>query len=145
MSDAATTPRTTIWRNRVEFGDCDPAGIVYYPNFLRWFDASSRHFFVECGVPPWRDTAVTHGIIGTPVLDVSARFVKPASYGDDIEVHTSVVEWNAKTFVQRHVLMHAGEVLCEGRDVRAFVIRHPDDPVRMKAVPAPAEFRALCE
>jgi len=35
----------------VEFGDCDPAQIVYYPNFFRWMDAASRHFFIACGVP----------------------------------------------------------------------------------------------
>ena len=28
---------------RVEFGDCDPAGIVWFPNFFRWIDAASRH------------------------------------------------------------------------------------------------------
>jgi acyl-CoA thioesterase FadM len=39
---------------KVEFGDCDPAGIVWFPNFFRWIDASSRHFFLECGVPRWR-------------------------------------------------------------------------------------------
>jgi 4-hydroxybenzoyl-CoA thioesterase len=38
---------------RVEFGDCDPAGIVWFPNFFRWIDAASRHFFAECGVPSW--------------------------------------------------------------------------------------------
>jgi 4-hydroxybenzoyl-CoA thioesterase len=139
------TPKTIAWRTRVEFGDCDPAGIVWYPNFFGWFDAASRHFFVACGLPPWRETALTHGIIGTPVLDVSARFVAPASYGDEIEVRTSIVEWRDKTFVQRHELLRDGQLLCEGRDVRAFVTRHPDDPVRMKAVPAPPEFRALCE
>ncbi|MFL6695326.1 MAG: acyl-CoA thioesterase, partial [Ramlibacter sp.] len=36
---------------RVEFGDCDPAGIVWFPNFFRWIDAASRHFFIACGVP----------------------------------------------------------------------------------------------
>ena len=41
----------------VEFGDCDPAAIVWFPNFFRWIDAASRHFFVQCGVLPWRDEA----------------------------------------------------------------------------------------
>ena len=34
----------------VEFGDCDPAGIVFYPNFLRWMDAAALHFFRAAGV-----------------------------------------------------------------------------------------------
>ena len=45
----------------IHFGDCDPAGIVFYPNFLRWMDAASAHFFAECGVPPWRERPVQFG------------------------------------------------------------------------------------
>ena len=42
----------------VEFGDCDPARIVWFPNFFRWIDAASRHFFIGCGV------TVYHGVLG---------------------------------------------------------------------------------
>ena len=59
----------------VEFGDCDPAGIVFYPNFFRWMDAASLHYFRAAGVPPWRDFEAQRGIIGTPLVDASARFV----------------------------------------------------------------------
>jgi 4-hydroxybenzoyl-CoA thioesterase len=128
----------------VEFGDCDPAGIVFFPNFFRWYDAASRNFFHACGVPAWRDTEKRNGIIGTPVVDISSRFVKTATYGERIEVHTSVIEWNAKTFVMQHQIMRAGELLAEGRDTRVFAIRHPDDPERIKAVPIPEEIRNLC-
>ncbi len=34
----------------VHFGDCDPAGIVFFPNFSRWMDASSLHFFMQNGI-----------------------------------------------------------------------------------------------
>jgi len=35
--------RSSIYRLSVEFGDCDPANIVFYPNFYRWFDAATHH------------------------------------------------------------------------------------------------------
>ena len=62
-----------IYTQRVEFGDCDPARIVWFPNFFRWIDAASRHFFVECGVPPWHETEKTLGVIGTPLVDTHAQ------------------------------------------------------------------------
>ena len=136
--------KTTIHPVRVEFGDCDPAGIVYFPNFFRWYDAASRNFFHECGVPPWRDTEKTRGIIGTPVVDISSRFVRPATYGDRIEVHSTIVEWNDKTFVMKHEIKRDGELLREGRDVRVFAIRHPEDPARIKAIPIPEDIREMC-
>ena len=143
-SSAGKPGRTTVYRVAVEFGDCDPAGIVWFPNFFRWFDAASRHFFRQCGVPPWRELEAQCGILGTPLLETTTRFVRPASYDDRIEVHSTIVEWNPKTFVQRHVIRRGDEVLAEAREVRAFVTRHPDDDRRMRAVPVPDDIRALC-
>jgi 4-hydroxybenzoyl-CoA thioesterase len=139
-------PVTKIYPVNVEFGDCDPAQIAYFPNFFRWYDAASRNFFVACGVPLWRDLEKTTGIIGTPVIEISSRFVRPTTYGDALEVHSTIVEWNAKTFVMQHQLKHkdSGELVAEARDVRAFVIRHPDDPARIKAIPIPQDIKAMC-
>jgi len=36
-------------------------------------------------------------------------------------------------------------VLVEGREVRVFARKHPDDPARIQAVPAPADIRARCD
>lgn len=133
-----------IYPIKVEFGDCDPAQIGYFPNFFRWYDAASRHFFMDCGVPSWRDLEKTTGIIGTPVLEISSRFIAPVTYDDVLEVHTSIVEWNPKTFVMKHELRRDGELMAVARDLRAFVTRHPEDPARMKAVPIPEDIRLLC-
>ena len=54
-------PVTHIHPVHVEFGDCDPAQIVYFPNFFRWFDAATFHFFRECGLPSWRELEGVHG------------------------------------------------------------------------------------
>ena len=72
-------PKTIVFEVKVQFGDCDPAGIVFYPNFSKWMDASSLHFFMECGVPPWRELVKTTGIIGTPLLEINTKFLRPAT------------------------------------------------------------------
>jgi acyl-CoA thioesterase FadM len=73
--------KNTVFEIKVQFGDCDPAGIVFFPNFSKWMDASSLHFFMECGVPPWRELVKTTGIIGTPLLEIHTKFMRPATYG----------------------------------------------------------------
>jgi 4-hydroxybenzoyl-CoA thioesterase len=128
----------------VHFGDCDPAGIVYFPHFSRWMDQSSQAFFVACGVPPWRELARTRGIVGTPLLEISTRFIKPATYGQRLQVHTTVEDWAAKTFRHRHKIQRGDELLCEGTELRAFAVRSPEDPERLKAVAIPDDIRALC-
>ena len=128
----------------VQFGDCDPAGIVFFPNFSRWMDEASLAFFMACGVPPWRELVKTRGIIGTPLLEIHTRFMRPATYGETIEVQTTVEEWMAKTFRHRHVVRRGDTVLCEGTELRAFCIKDPQDPERIKAIPVPEDIKALC-
>lgn len=135
--------KTVIHTVRIEFGDCDPAGIVFFPNYSRWMDASSLNFFRHNGIPPWRDLTETRGIIGTPVLEINTRFMKSGTYGDVIEVHTSIEEWRAKTFTHRHVVRRGDDVLCEGTEVRAFLTKDPETG-RLRAMPIPDDIRAAC-
>jgi 4-hydroxybenzoyl-CoA thioesterase len=107
-------------------------------------DASSLNFFVQCGVPPWRELVKTRGIIGTPLLEIHTTFSKPATYGERLQVHTSVIEWGAKVFKHQHRVMRGDTLLCEGTEVRAFCERHPDDASRIRAIPVPEDIKALC-
>lgn len=127
-------------RFTIEFGDCDPARIVYYPNFLRWIDAASRHFFAAAGVGSWSDLEISTGILGTPLVDVTARFLRPATYGEEIAVETWIDEWRGKSFVMKHVVRRGEDVLVEAQEIRMFARRHPDDPSRIQAVAAPEEI-----
>ena len=136
--------KTIVYEVEVMFGDCDPAGIVFFPNFSKWMDASSLNFFVKCGVPTWRELFKTTGIIGTPLLEIHTRFMRTATYGETLQVHTSVQEWRSKTILQKHIVMRGDTVLCEGLETRAFCIRHPEDPDSIKAINVPADIRALC-
>ena len=67
--------KVVVYEVEVMFGDCDPAGIVFFPNFSKWMDASSLNFFVKCGVPPWRELVKTRGIVGTPLLMFGIRHI----------------------------------------------------------------------
>lgn len=137
--------KVVVYEVEVMFGDCDPAGIVFFPNFSKWMDAASLNFFVRCGVPPWRELQKTTGIIGTPLLEIHTKFMKPATYGERLQVHTCVAEWREKVFIHRHRVMRGDDLLCEGTETRAFCVRHPDDPGRIKAIPVPADIRSLCQ
>ena len=142
-------PRSTRFSVDVAFGDCDPAGIVFFPNFSRWMDTASLAFFMQCGVPPWRELEKTRGIVGTPLLEINTKFVKSATYGETLTITTHVEEWRAKVIVQMHRITRAradggADLICEGREVRAFVQRDATDRDRLRAIPVPDDIRALC-
>ena len=141
-------PRSTTYTVAVQFGDCDPAGIVFFPNFSRWMDAASLSFFMQCGLPPWRELVKTRGIVGTPLLEINTKFIRTATYGETITITTHVEEWRAKVFVQVHRVTRtshgAEELICEGREVRAFTRCDPDNPDRLRAMPVPEDIRLMC-
>jgi 4-hydroxybenzoyl-CoA thioesterase len=136
--------KTHLYSVAVQFGDCDPAGIVFFPNFSRWMDEASLAFFMANGVPPWRELKVSRGIIGTPLLEIHTQFYKPATYGETLTIHTTVEEWSAKTFKHRHQVKRGDTLLCEGTEVRAFCVEDTAQPGRVKAIPVPPDIKALC-
>ena len=142
--------KTVVYTLRVEFGDCDPAGIVWFPNFFRWIDAASRNFFTQCGVPRWEETTRTLGVIGTPLVDTHSRFLKTASYGDTLAVHVTVKEWRDKSFVQAYRITREDaqgqpDLIMECEEVRIFATARNDGKNSIRAVAVPASIRQLCE
>jgi 4-hydroxybenzoyl-CoA thioesterase len=135
--------KEVVYTVHVEFGDCDPARIVWFPNFFRWIDAASRNFFVHCGVPPWSDTDATLGVIGTPLVDTKAQFIAAATYGDTLHIHTCVAEWRTRSFVQRHRVTRGADTIMECEEVRVFAGRRAEGGIR--ALPVPEAIRRLCE
>ncbi len=133
--------KTTSITVNVQWGDCDPADIVFFPNFNRWMDASSQSFFLQCGVPRWRELENTRGIVGTPLLEINTKFYKPATYGDTLTVETRVQEWRPRVFIQHHQVRRDGTLLCEGWETRAFVQRTNGV---LKSIPIPEDLKALC-
>jgi len=135
---------------RVEFGHCDPAGIIWYPNFFHWIDSASRYFFEQCGVPTWAETTRTMGVIGTPIVDTKAKFFKTATYGENLNIYTSIPEWRDKSFVLRYVVRRVNkdgsiDDIMEAQDVRIFATKREDGKNGIRAVPIPLSIRALCE
>jgi len=133
---------THMRRVRIEWGDCDPAGIVFYPRYFAFFDASTAALFEQVlGMkkPAMRDA---YGMVGFPMVDTRARFLVPAAFGDDVTIESEVTEFRRSSFDVRHRLTKDGELAVEGFETRVWVGAHPDDPKRIKAQPIPPDIIA---
>ena len=136
-------PRIEIFRFQVHFGDCDPAGIAFYPNFFAGTTRPRGTSSTAVACHPGVRRKKTHGIIGVPLVEAQSRFIKPTTYGDHVEVHTHISSWEAKVFCQTHELKRDGELLAVGEERRVFACRDPQTG-RIRSIPVPPEFRALC-
>lgn len=125
---------------RIEWGDCDPAAITFYPNYFRWFDQGTWRLFEAAGFYPG-DLIRERGVY-IPLVDASAQFMRPGHMGDDLLLESHVAEWREKMFLVKHVVRRGEEVLLEGQELRAWVVKHPDDPRRFQTLSIPEEIRA---
>src|SRR5262249_53515571 len=122
----------------VEWGHCDPAGIVFNSRFLEFFDWSAWLLFeTALGVRP-NELGTAFGIVGIPLVDAKARFLKPAKFNDVADIASEVSEFRRSSFDVVHRISIGGELAVEGSETRVWAGRDPKDPVKLKGVPIPA-------
>jgi 4-hydroxybenzoyl-CoA thioesterase len=122
----------------VEWGHCDPAGIVYYPQYLAWFDDCTTALFSNAGMPT-RALFQHHGIVGVPLVDVRARFLMPSTFNDELLAESTAMEFRRSSFILRHRLFKAGALAVEGFETRVWAGADPMNPERLKSQPLPTE------
>ncbi len=133
-----TPTRTTFV---VDFADCDPARLVFYPKYFQWFDRSTERMFRDRGLA-WPVMWPQYKLAGLPIVDVSSKFIGPSRFGDTITIESWVGEWRGKVFIVEHRVLNGGKVIVEGREVRVWALRDPVDPEGIKAGPVPPEIIA---
>ena len=127
----------------IEWGDCDPAGIVYNPRYFEWFDAATAGLFASALGMTKAAMVARYGIVGIPLVESRATFRTPCSYGEEVQIESATAEFRRSSFDVRHRLLRAdGELAVEGFETRVWVGRHPDKPGGIKAQLIPEEVMA---
>jgi 4-hydroxybenzoyl-CoA thioesterase len=127
---------------RVQWGDCDPAGIVFYPRYFEWLDASTILLFEKAtGLTKIR-MLEKYGGAGLALLEARAVFKAASQYGDDIRIETRVTEFRRSVFLVQHRVTRAdGTLGLEGFETRLWTVRDPTTG-RIKSGDMPAEIVA---
>lgn len=120
----------------IEWGDCDPLGIVYFPRYFEFFDACTNALFEHAGLPK-EQLLRKYNIAGIPLVDAHARFLLPSSFGDTVMVESSIVKWGTSSFAAEHRLYRGHVLAVEGFEKRVWVVHAKDDPrgIRGQAIP----------
>jgi 4-hydroxybenzoyl-CoA thioesterase len=124
----------------IEWGDCDPAGIVYFPRYFAFFDSCTAGHFAAAGMPK-PELLRKYDIVGFPVVDVRANFRRASSFGDLVTIETRIARWGSSSFDMEHRLLKNGELAIEGFEKRVWVARRNDSDA-LTAVAIPEEVKA---
>ena len=97
-------------RITVNFGDTDPAGLVYFPNIFHYCHIAMERFFEEvCRVPY---STIIDDQLGFPTVKLDAEFKSPLRYSDVIEITLSVSAVGNKSLSFSYILKNASGTVC---------------------------------
>jgi acyl-CoA thioester hydrolase len=133
----ARRPPAHVVHHRVVFGETDAGGVVFYPNYLTWFDRGTHELFRSLGLP-LKELQETWSIL-PPLVSVEAHFHKALHYDEEIEIRSEIAELSERTVKVGHTILRDGVEVASGWELRAWV--RPVDGT-FRAASLPDELRA---
>lgn len=129
---------------QIEWGDCDPADIVFYPRYFAFFDASTAALFDAMGysIKYVRDELKD---VGFPMVDTRSQFLKPSKYGDKVLIKSEVTEIGRSSFGIRHQLFNDGELAVDCVEKRVWTHYNEGGQLKAKAIPKQIKEKMLTE
>jgi acyl-CoA thioester hydrolase len=96
---------------RVIFGDTDQMGVVYYANYLRYFEGARADYWRQLG-RSYKDLVAAG--IALPVVEVHCAYKRPARYEDLLAIDTRVSELRSASLRFAYAVYRDHELLAEG-------------------------------
>jgi 4-hydroxybenzoyl-CoA thioesterase len=127
---------------RIEWCDCDPAGIIFYPRYFEMFDTSTTVLIERALGMNKIDYLKAYAFAGHPLVETRARFKFPTRFGDEVSIESRLVECGRSSFKIEHRLTKGGALAVEGVETRVWVVRPTGEPARLKSQPIPADVLA---
>jgi 4-hydroxybenzoyl-CoA thioesterase len=132
---------TSTRKTRIEWCDCDPAGIIFYPRYFEIFDTSTTVLIERALGMNKIEYLKAYDFAGHPLVQSRARFRTPTRFGDEVAIETTLVGIGRSSFKIEHRLLKADTLAVEGFETRVWVIRQPGGK-RLKSQPIPPEVVA---
>jgi 4-hydroxybenzoyl-CoA thioesterase len=125
---------------RIEWGDCDPAGIIYYVRYFEIFDVSTTMLLERAIGMKKIQYLKAYNFLGHPVAETRAKFRVPTRFGDEVRIKTDVIAVGRSSIKLEHQLFLGDALAAEGSETRVWAVRDPGNPERVKSEPIPAEI-----
>jgi acyl-CoA thioester hydrolase len=113
----------------VRYAETDMMGVVYHGSYLPWFEIGRTTLLREQGLP-YRELEAEGFLL--PVLEVNARYLRPARYDDTVTLVTTLREKPTLRIRLSYELFNGDTLLATGQTLHAFIDRQ-GRPVRPPA------------
>ncbi|NVB39862.1 acyl-CoA thioesterase [Pseudenhygromyxa sp. WMMC2535] len=130
----------------IGFGDCDPAGIVYFPRYFDFFHQAMESWFPAALGMGYAEF-VRGRKLGFPAVHSEADFVAPSRFGDRVAIHLRVAKLGRSSITLDYEVRGPveGELRVKGRTVCVVMDLDERSPGHERAVPVPEDLRGRIE
>jgi acyl-CoA thioester hydrolase len=103
---------------QIIFGDTDQMGVVYYANYLRFFEGARASYWRALG-RSYKD--LEQAQVAMPVIEAHCTYRRPALYEDLIAVETEVTELRGASLRFGYRVWRGSDLLAEGYTRHAVI------------------------
>lgn len=133
--------KQNIVERKIMWGDLDSLGIVFYPRYYEWIDASGHLFFDAINLnigDLWRKRNLLFGLAET-----SCRYYKPGKYDQRIRILTSIDDLQEKIVILKHLIRESDSnvLMVEGYENRICLDMSSSENIR--AINIPEDIHAV--
>ncbi|MDJ0778766.1 MAG: acyl-CoA thioesterase [Gammaproteobacteria bacterium] len=132
-------------RIRIEWAHCDPAGILFNPNYYLWMDSGTHALLHAAGFDLAAEVRADPLFRGCPLVSSGMDFMRPYYFGDIATCVSQVEKFGNTSFVVRHEFRRGDEPepFASGNEVRVWGYSDAQRPERLVAVRVPDDVRAI--
>ena len=117
-------------KHKVQYYETDMMGVAHHANYVYWMEEARIDFMDQIGFPYKRMEA--EGVL-SPVKSMQVNYLKPCTFGDEVEIKVSVKEFNGVVITMGYDMRVNGEPVFSGTSEHVFLNREGKF-VRMKRV-----------
>jgi acyl-CoA thioester hydrolase len=134
MSDATQAPSLFAWPVRVYWEDTDAGGVVFYANYLKFFERARTEWLRTWG--PSQEALRLSGAGMFVVSETHLRYLQPAVLDDLLRITVELVEVGRASMTVRQQAWRDQTLLCEGSIRIGWVQKLPEGGLRPARMPA---------
>ena len=108
-----------LFERNINYYETDKMGVVHHSNYIRFFEEARCQFLKDANLP--YDMLEEKGIM-SPVLGVSCKYKRHVTFGDTIQIETSIKEFSGVKFKVQYKVYNknTGELCVEGESNHCF-------------------------
>lgn len=125
---------------QIEWGHCDPAGIVFHPRYFDFLDWNCVLLIGKAAGMPEAQLRKEIDYRGIPIVSMSCDFKFPLTHGQVVQIETQIVKVGRSSFELVHQILFDQKVAVECKQKRVWCGSHPTNKASLAAVEIPLEI-----